>query len=69
MDEQIECLVALNGIDRVLNALVRVCDPTKHESAVRKLNPGLEHQYRVLKAASLALSDSRFEVRVEVRQR
>lgn len=66
LEKKIEELVCLNGMDRVLDALVEICDPLKHTPEVQKLNPGLYHDWAVLKAAQLALSDQRFVVRVEV---
>lgn len=42
-------------MDRVLDALVEICDPLKHTPEVQKLNPGLYHDWAVLKAAQLAL--------------
>lgn len=59
-------LVALNGKDKVLDAFIEICDPQQHRPEVRELNPGLDHDWEVLKAARLAMSDRRFVVRVEV---
>ena len=57
---------AINGKDRVLDAFIEICDPRQHRPEVRELNPGLDHDWEVLKAAQLAMSDRRFVVRVEV---